>query len=149
MALHQWRRDRDRVGGGDQWIVAVPRVARLYPRTGMVKLQSCRGLNAVVTGASSGIGESVARRLAQGGARVALVARREDRLRAIAEEIGRTGGVAVAGQASPPPRLYRAWEASRARSSGDDRNRSAAATLVAIGTSWTLQTLATVRMSGS
>ena len=43
---------------------------------------------AVVTGASSGIGEATARLLAQKGWRCVLVARREDRLRAVAEKIG-------------------------------------------------------------
>jgi uncharacterized protein len=42
---------------------------------------------AVVTGASSGIGEATARLLAKKGWRCVLVARREDRLRALADEI--------------------------------------------------------------
>jgi short-subunit dehydrogenase len=42
----------------------------------------------VVTGASSGIGEATARALARRGWHCVLVARREDRLRALAEEIG-------------------------------------------------------------
>jgi short-subunit dehydrogenase len=43
---------------------------------------------AVVTGASSGIGEQFARQLSQMGHRVALVARREDRLKQLADELG-------------------------------------------------------------
>jgi 3-oxoacyl-[acyl-carrier protein] reductase len=46
------------------------------------------GRRAVVTGASQGIGLETARRLAQAGADVLMVARGEDRLRAAAEEIG-------------------------------------------------------------
>jgi hypothetical protein len=45
---------------------------------------------AVVTGASSGIGEATARALGREGCAVALVARREDRLEDIAEEIDAT-----------------------------------------------------------
>lgn len=47
---------------------------------------------AIVVGASSGIGEQVARQLAAGGARVALVGRREDRLQTICTEINREVG---------------------------------------------------------
>ena len=43
---------------------------------------------ALVTGASSGIGEQFARQLSEMGHRVALVARREDRLQSLAEELG-------------------------------------------------------------
>jgi short-subunit dehydrogenase len=43
---------------------------------------------AVLTGTSSGIGEALARRLAGDGWKVLLVARREDRLQALANEIG-------------------------------------------------------------
>jgi len=45
------------------------------------------GRVAIVTGASSGLGEGIARALASVGARVAVVARREDRLDALATEV--------------------------------------------------------------
>ena len=46
------------------------------------------GRVAIVTGASAGLGEGIARALAQAGARVAVVARRYDRLAKLAGEIG-------------------------------------------------------------
>lgn len=49
-----------------------------------------------VTGASSGIGRSLARRLAAGGDPVAVMARRADRLETLAGEITAAGGRAIA-----------------------------------------------------
>jgi NADP-dependent 3-hydroxy acid dehydrogenase YdfG len=51
---------------------------------------------AVVTGASSGIGEATARALAGAGYAVALAARREDRINELADEIASGGGKALA-----------------------------------------------------
>jgi NADP-dependent 3-hydroxy acid dehydrogenase YdfG len=54
------------------------------------------GTVALVTGASSGIGEGTARVLASHGAAVAIAARRKDRLDALAAEIRDAGGRALA-----------------------------------------------------
>jgi short-subunit dehydrogenase len=61
----------------------------------MAKLTSFRDKSAVVTGASSGIGRELAVRLAREGARVGLVARREETLREVAAEIEANGGRAL------------------------------------------------------
>lgn len=54
------------------------------------------GKVALVTGASSGIGAAAARALAGEGVRVALLARRKERLEAVADEIRRQPGQALA-----------------------------------------------------
>jgi len=61
-----------------------------------------KGRVAIVTGASSGLGASVARTLASAGARVAVVARRRDRLEGLAGEID---GLAVACDLSELDRI--------------------------------------------
>ncbi|MGW7823474.1 SDR family oxidoreductase [Streptomyces puniciscabiei] len=58
--------------------------------------ENLSGRTAVVTGAASGIGEALALRLAAEGARVALLARRADRLQALVEKIRADGGEALA-----------------------------------------------------
>ncbi|WP_346837060.1 SDR family oxidoreductase [Microbulbifer sp. SAOS-129_SWC] len=50
----------------------------------------------VITGASSGLGESAARHLATEGAVLVLGARRTERLQTLADEINRAGGKAIA-----------------------------------------------------
>ncbi|SED15228.1 NADP-dependent 3-hydroxy acid dehydrogenase YdfG [Streptomyces sp. 2231.1] len=58
--------------------------------------ENLSGRTAVVTGAASGIGEAAALQLAAQGARVALLARRADRLDAVVEKIRADGGRALA-----------------------------------------------------
>ncbi len=85
-------------------------------------LAQWRGQVAMVTGASSGIGAETARLLARKGLRVALVARRRERLERLAAEIRDAGGeaiVVVADLADERERV-RAFEAVRAACGGVD-----------------------------
>jgi NADP-dependent 3-hydroxy acid dehydrogenase YdfG len=61
--------------------------------------KTLEGTVAIVTGASSGIGEATARKLAELGAAVALVARRKDRLDTLVSEIEASGGKGLAIEA--------------------------------------------------
>lgn len=59
---------------------------------------------ALITGASSGIGEEIARELARRGYPVILVARRADRLRSLADSLGKDAYVIPVDLASPADR---------------------------------------------
>ncbi|MGD7009788.1 SDR family oxidoreductase [Metabacillus sp. 84] len=50
-------------------------------------MTSIQGKTAIITGASSGIGEAIAKKLASEGANIVLAARREDRINALADEL--------------------------------------------------------------
>jgi hypothetical protein len=61
----------------------------------MGRITSFEDLGCLVTGASSGIGRDIARLLAEDGARIAVTARRADRLQALAGELRERGARSV------------------------------------------------------
>jgi len=71
---------------------------------------------ALVTGASSGLGKRFARVLAANGAAVALVARRKDRLEALAQEIAAHGGksIAIGADVGDAAQMKAAFDAAEA-----------------------------------
>src|SRR5262245_7182287 len=71
----------------------------------------------LVTGSSSGIGLAYARAVRARGARVVLVARREDRLRSLADELGGDEwAIALPADLTAPNGVARLVEDIRARS---------------------------------
>ena len=62
----------------------------------MTTMMDHRGTTALITGASSGLGAALARKLAARGAHVILVSRRKADLTELAEELGRSGRINVA-----------------------------------------------------
>jgi len=78
-----------------------------------------QGRVAVVTGASSGIGEATARALAADGYRVALLARRLDRITALAEDLG-NGSIAIQADVTDRDSIVAAAERVRQELGGAD-----------------------------
>ncbi|NUQ64104.1 MAG: SDR family NAD(P)-dependent oxidoreductase [Pirellulales bacterium] len=81
-----------------------------------------RGSRAIVTGASSGIGRALVMELSRQGADVVATARRDDRLRALSEEISAQGGriEIVVGDITDPQTREKTIQAVHSRFGGLD-----------------------------
>ena len=77
------------------------------------------GRVAVITGASSGIGEATARALAASGHRLALLARRGDRIQALADELG-NGAIAIEADVTNRDSVIKAAARVKAELGGTD-----------------------------
>ncbi|HEY1673737.1 MAG TPA: SDR family oxidoreductase [Streptosporangiaceae bacterium] len=77
------------------------------------------GRVAVITGASSGIGEATARALAASGFRLALLARRADRIQTLAEELGQ-GAIAIQADVTDRDSVIKAADRVQAELGGAD-----------------------------
>jgi len=83
----------------------------------IAKLFDLEGATALVTGASSGLGERFAETLARAGARVVAVARRKERLDALIERIAAEGGegLAVTADVTDRAAMATAFDAAEAK----------------------------------
>jgi len=84
-----------------------------------MKMQDLTGKVAVVTGASSGIGEAAARLLVAEGVHVFLSARRRERIEALAEELGHKA-TAIIADVADVDQVRVLFDEVRARSGGLD-----------------------------
>lgn len=84
-----------------------------------MKMQDLTGKVAVITGASSGIGEAAARLLVAEGVTVALAARRKERMDALAEELGGKA-IAIAADVGDPQQVAALFDQVRERFGGMD-----------------------------